>query len=589
VKIVSDLPLQGEDGGQGRQMVAAIRLVLKQANYRAGKYRIRFASHDDATAAAGGWDEDRCAGNARSYVADPSVVGVIGPYNSGCSAVEIPILNRAALALVSPGNTYAGLTKAAMGNEYGEPASYYPAGGRNYVRVVPSDDNEGRIGAEYMKQTLHATKVFVLNDRSDYGRLTASTFEDEARSLGLRIVGHDGWDPERRSYVELMRRIGATGADGLYVGGDMEHNGARLLRDKLAVLGGNSKVKIVVTDGFTYRSIFEQAGPAALEGIVGTSPAAPWNRLEGAGGRFMRAFSKAQGDAPIYDWTIFAAGATQVLLDAIARSDGTRKSVVAKLFATNRVPTVLGPMSFDGNGDPKWATEALFKAKRGNWVYVGSRSYESQVGPGRVAGSFEKVVSLRTAPAREVYYAPQLPPADRFTGASILDTRLSTAVYRLTEFLGTPKRIDVACWSRHDWPRVADDPDIYETFGFWIGDMPHWVHLSPETCRGIETLVQNRPEYPNAFTADAIQTLTHESLHALGVDSEAETECLAMQVQAVLSTALGVPRHYAVRLAHLSLQNYVQLPPEYIDKARCRENGVWDIKQNESSLPWHDA
>jgi hypothetical protein len=122
-----------------------------------------------------------------------------------------------------------------------------------------------------------------------------------------------------------------------------------------------------------------------------------------------------------------------------------------------------------------------------------------------------------------------------------------------------------------------------------MGDMPHWVHLSPETCRGIETLLHNRPAYPNAFTADAIQTLTHESLHALGVDSEAETECLAMQVQAVLSTALGVPRHYAVRLAHLSLQNYVQLPPEYIDKARCRENGVWDIKQNESSLPWHDA
>ena len=105
--------------------------------------------------------------------------------------------------------------------------------------------------------------------------------------------------------------------------------------------------------------------------------------------------------------------------------------------------------------------------------------------------------------------------------------------------------------------------------------MPHWVHLSPETCRGIETLLHNRPEYPNAFTADAIQTLTHEMMHALGVDSEAEAECLGMQVSAVLAEELGVPKHYALRLAHLNLENYVDLPPEYIDKkAVPRERGL---------------
>jgi hypothetical protein len=122
-----------------------------------------------------------------------------------------------------------------------------------------------------------------------------------------------------------------------------------------------------------------------------------------------------------------------------------------------------------------------------------------------------------------------------------------------------------------------------------MGDMPHWVHLSPETCRGIETLLHNRPAYPNAFTADAVQTLTHEMMHALGVDSEAEAECLGMQVSAVLAEALGVPKHYALRLAHLNLENYVDLPPEYIDRKRCRENGVWDLRQNEKSPPWHGA
>src|SRR5262249_14980398 len=158
-----------------------------------------------------------------------------------CAAIEIPILNRVPLAMVSPGNAYPGLTKTAVGNDYGEPASFYPAGGRNYTRVVASDDNEGRIAADYMKSGLHATRVYVLNDRSDYGRLVGSTFETEAKSVGLTVAGHDGWDPERTSYTDLMERIKATGADGVYIGGDMEHHGAQLLRDKLAVLGNAAK------------------------------------------------------------------------------------------------------------------------------------------------------------------------------------------------------------------------------------------------------------------------------------------------------------------------------------------------------------
>ena len=54
VKIVSDLPLSGDDREQTLQMVHAIRFVLEQADYRAGKYRIQFESHDDAIAATRG-------------------------------------------------------------------------------------------------------------------------------------------------------------------------------------------------------------------------------------------------------------------------------------------------------------------------------------------------------------------------------------------------------------------------------------------------------------------------------------------------------------------------------------------------------
>ena len=44
------------------------------------------------------------------------------------------------------------------------------------------------------------------------------------------------------------------------------------------------------------------------------------------------------------------------MLDAIARSDGTRDDVTAKLFGTHVTNGLLGTFRFDANGDPVAAT-----------------------------------------------------------------------------------------------------------------------------------------------------------------------------------------------------------------------------------------
>ena len=334
-------PLRAEAVGlQGRQVPRPLRVARRRDRL-----------------AAGSGTRSRCRSNARSYAADPTIVGVIGTYNSGCAAIEIPILNRAALAMVSPGNTYAGLTKAALGNDFGEPATYYPAGGRNYTRVVPSDDNEGRIAAAYMKRTLHATKVFVLNDRSDYGRLAASTFEDEAKQLGLRIAGHDGWD---RQQQELRRPDDADQGDRRRRALHRRRLGPQR-RPAAARQGGRARRQRQGEGRRDRRLRLPLALPAGRRADARRASSArrPRRRPTGSAARpaaSSHAFAKAEGDVPIHDWTIFAAGATQVLLDAIARSDGTpegrRREAVRHATA---LPTVLGPMSFDGNGDPKLA------------------------------------------------------------------------------------------------------------------------------------------------------------------------------------------------------------------------------------------
>jgi len=368
VKIVSDLPLQGSDRVQTTQMNEAIKFVLAQKNNKAGAYNVEFEEFDDATAAAGKWDEAKCAENARTYVDTEDLVGVIGTYNSGCAAIIIPILNDASIAMVSPANTYAGLTHQAPGTESGEPDKYFPNGERNYVRVVASDDNQGKVASKYMKEKLGATKVFILDDKELYGKGVADAFEGFAPDNGLEVVGHEGWNPQDPNYKALMTKIKATGADGIYIGGVSTNNGGQLMKDKVAVVGDNKAVPVMVSDGFVLSSLFDEAGADVVEGAVGTAPTQPPANLSGAGAKFVSDILAKLGVEGLEVYTSYAAACAQVLMEAIAASDGTKEGVLDQLFKVN-TDTVVGPMSFDENGDPASKVESVYLAKNGVWAW----------------------------------------------------------------------------------------------------------------------------------------------------------------------------------------------------------------------------
>src|SRR5262249_22249964 len=147
--------------------------------------------------------------------------------------------------------------------------------------------------------------------------------------------------------------------------------------------------------------------------------------------------------------------------------------------------------------------------------------------------------------------APRLPGASAFTGRSIRNTRLSLAAYDVSKLIGTPTMVNVACWDEEDWSSFSD----HDTAGFWEPAMPHWLHLSPSICHSMETLLRHRPAYPNVVTANAVETLAHELMHATGIENEAKAECFGMQLTGELAERLGVPEHYALRLSQLTLQN----------------------------------
>ena len=188
--ISSDLPLQGSGRAQTIQMTKAIAFVLNQAGWKAGNYTLAYQSCDDSTAQAGKWDSGTCQSNATAYAADASVVGVIGTFNSGCAEIEIPIDNRAPngpLAMVSPANTYVGLTHSGPGTAAGEPGKYYPTGSattrassrQTTSRVQPTPRSRRASGVK---------KLFVLNDKEAYGAGVATNTANAAKKLGIKIV-----------------------------------------------------------------------------------------------------------------------------------------------------------------------------------------------------------------------------------------------------------------------------------------------------------------------------------------------------------------------------------------------------------------
>ena len=368
LKIVSDLPLQGSDRVQTTQMVRAIQYVLKQANNKAGDNNVSFESFDDSTAAAGKWDEAKCAENARTYV-DQKVVAVIGTYNSGCAAIIIPILNEVPIAMISPANTAVGLTHTGASTSPGEPDKYYPSGDKNYVRVVASDDNQGKIGVQYM-QKLGVKKVYILDDKELYGQGVADEMAAAAKTAGLAIAGQEGWDPAQQNYRALMTKIKASGADGIYIGGISTNNGGQLLKDKFAIVGDNKKVPVIVSDGFVLSSLFDEAGKDKVEGVYGTAPTLPLEKLGPKGKQFIKDFGVEEGGKNIEVYSIYAAAAAQAVLDAIEKSDGTQADIVKKVKATNLADSVVGALKFDDNGDVLGGTETVYQGRNGKWVFV---------------------------------------------------------------------------------------------------------------------------------------------------------------------------------------------------------------------------
>jgi branched-chain amino acid transport system substrate-binding protein len=139
LKLGVTLPLSGGAAADG-QPTKGVQLAVDEINEKGGVggYQIEMVPLDHAV--NGKYNEQQGAADMQNFVADPAVVGVVGPYNSAVAKVQIPIGNQAGLLQCSPANTNETLTKPQFGAL--DFRKYFPER-INYIRVAATDDIQG--------------------------------------------------------------------------------------------------------------------------------------------------------------------------------------------------------------------------------------------------------------------------------------------------------------------------------------------------------------------------------------------------------------------------------------------------------------
>jgi branched-chain amino acid transport system substrate-binding protein len=348
-------PLRGASAAGAQAALNGARLALAQVHGRVGSDRIAFKALDDSTAQSDGWDPSQTTANARLAAQDPTTIGYLGEFNSGASAIAIPLLNRAGIAQISPASTAVGLTSAGPGASPGEPQKYYPAGARTFARVVPSDAIEAAALVR-LQQTMGCRTAFVLQDGEVDGEDLALTFVLTAQSAGLRVLGVQVFEREATDYSSLVRSVGQSGAGCVLISAIDESSAAVLTRQLARTLPAAT---IFASNGLADSSYTDPAHggiPLSLDPrVVIASATLDAAAYPATGQAFLAAYSRRFG-AP-QPPAIFGYAAMSLMLGAIARATdrgdepADRSKVVSAVLSGGRRQSVLGSFRVDSVGD----------------------------------------------------------------------------------------------------------------------------------------------------------------------------------------------------------------------------------------------
>lgn len=329
IKIAVAAPLSGEQATLGEGIRGGTQLAIKQLSKPLSDlgFQVQLASFDDQART------DLGAARAKDIIADPDVLVVIGNLNSDPAIAASDIYKSAGLAMISPASTNPKLTSR---------------GYANVNRLSGRDDMQGPAAAHFIGEQLKLNKAYILHDKTSYGQGTAQAFSDEARKIGMIVVGLEGSD-EGSNFDSSIAAMKNSGADAVFfTGGYLP--GANLLRQ---MRDKGVRSAFVATERIDNPEFPRLAGQAA-EGIYLQSAGVAASAYPDAA-QFIRDYkAEYKQDAPPYAAQAYDATAIAIRALTGLAKDGkaTRQAVAQAIRATQGFIGVTGITSFNSSGDP---------------------------------------------------------------------------------------------------------------------------------------------------------------------------------------------------------------------------------------------
>lgn len=347
IKIGCAAPLTGDQAQIGIDHCRGVGLALEQANEKGMTIpgtRFEMLSLDDQHNPA------QAVNVAKKLVSDPNVVAVIGHFNSSCTKPASAVYHEAGLTQITAASTNPELSKQ---------------GFETFFRIAATDDVQGPKGAEFAAHQLGVKKIYVIDDKTTYGKGLADEFERKAKELGLEILGHEGITQGDKDFSPLLTKIKPLSPELIYFGG-IYPEGALLIR-QMRSLGISAT--LMGGDGLATPTFIELASPEIAEGMYATMVGGDMKKIPSAQ-PFITAYETKYGE--IGQWSAYGYDGANILVEAIQKA-GT-KDRTAVLRAMREIPSfqgVTGEVVFDEKGDNKNQFIGVFKFEEGKLVYIG--------------------------------------------------------------------------------------------------------------------------------------------------------------------------------------------------------------------------
>jgi branched-chain amino acid transport system substrate-binding protein len=388
--IGTELPMSGGETANGVPTANGVKLAVAQANAKGGVggYQLAVNVQDDAL--NGVHDPQTGAKNIQTLAADPTVMGIVGPFNSSVAQAEIPISNAAGLLQCSPANTNTGLTYPPDASKYRTTNPTKIA----YIRTAAPDSIQGPAGADFVYNDLGKHSVYILDDTETFGVGVANAFEAEFKKLGGTVVAHDSAPKSTTDYTALFTKAAASHPEAVYLGGTTP-TGMGLALKQARTVAGMENIPFMGPDGVA------DLGPGGTEGATITVAGSAAHDVYGtvAGIRdipnaqqFTADYTAMFKDAPgAYSSGAYACA--QVIIAGIAKAVAAGETDPAAIRETvragatapgNSFDTVIGTLSFDKNGDNTHPYMSFYKTDltlpgvnggTGNWTFVKQQAF----------------------------------------------------------------------------------------------------------------------------------------------------------------------------------------------------------------------